>query len=419
ARVALLDLPLAFLVTLSILFFLMWKESERTIHLLLSAAVCGLSVLLKGPVGPMIVTMAVVLNVLLLGGGATFRRRWKESILAVVLFLAIAGSWTGAMYLIWSDLFIQEVYNELIKARFLTSYSTGPEAVLGGILLLLLPWSFLYLRSLASTLGRGLHHENRSALWLLAWSLASLVPFLLLKVKFERYLLVAVPPAVLLLCTVPYRSSLWQKLAFRSTAVLYGLVGLGLIAFGFWFRVSPLWVMALLLILLGLFCFRAWKARDLAATALTAGLFHMVLFGLFYPGIGIQAIPPDLLSEIRRNAAPVYYYRGDNPGLLSIKLRKSIQKVKGPAELKQLSESGVKIIVEEKYEKEFSEVLTKAGLPASQPALRFTSFYSRVGWINFPREGTTVEDWKRAFDERSLEGLKTGFALYYVKRGKV
>jgi hypothetical protein len=145
-----------------------------------------------------------------------------------------------------------------------------------------------------------------------------------------------------------------------------------------------------------------------------AGLFNMALFGLLYPGFGIQRTPPELLYVLKQRPAEVFYYKGDNPGMLSIRMKRSVQKVITPADLKSGADRGIYLIVEDRLVPDLKYVSMLAGVTVHEPLLIFDSFYSRRSWIKFAREGTTRDDWRMAFKERSIDGLKTGFGLYYI-----
>ncbi len=440
ARLALLDLPLAFFVTLTVYFFLLWKggEGERAWdtgigggakgavkggprrYLLYAAIAAGLSALIKGPVGPGVAGLVMLLHFFIFGGWGELRRRWVDLLLSIVFFFAVVAPWPVVMYIKWGGLFTSELFNELIYARFMTSYSTGPEVIIGGLMLLLLPWSFLYVRAFLAMLLHGLEPQYKRQLWLLAWTLAAMLPFLLLKVKFERYVIVAMPPAIMTLSAMPYKSTFWKGVAFRICALFYSALGLFFISFGYWFRLTNGAVLALLILFILLFFVFMWRAgskgrtKSLIVAAFSVGLFNMALFGLLYPGLGIQRTPPELLYILEQKPKQVFYYKGDNPGMLSIRIKRSVQKVLTPGDLKSGSEKGIYLIVEEDKLTDLKYAAVLAGVSLNEPLLKFKSFYSRRSWVKFARKGATGEDWKRAYKERSLDGLKTRFSLYYI-----
>ncbi len=420
ARLALLDLPLAFFVTLSVYFFLLWKDGGRRRYVFCAAIACALSALTKGPVGPGVALFAVLLNYFILGGWAEFRKRWSEVVVAILIFFVVLLPWPLVMYFKWGDLFTAELLNELVHSRFSGSYSTGSDAVIGGLLLLLLPWSFLYIRAFLSMLLHGLESKYKRQLWLLGWTLAALLPFLLLKVKFERYVIVALPPAVMMLCAMPYKSLLWKGITHRFSALFYTAIGLFFISFGYWFMLTNSAVLILLILFLAFFFCYMWRAggsersKSFVVAAVAVGLFNMALFGLLYPGFGIQKTPPELLYVLEQRPKEVFYYKSDNPGMLSIRLKRSIQKVLTPNDLKKGADKGIYLIVEDRLKKDLKHLSMLAGVSIDEPLLSFKSFYSRRSWVKFAREGVTGDDWRTAFKERSLDTLKTGFGLYFI-----
>lgn len=411
-RMQMLDLPLALFVTLSVYLFVRYRDGGRLVWLVGSAVAAGLGFLVKGPLGPGFAIMAIVVYSLVFRSQDRGGMRWWHALVALAALIAVVIPWPLAMFELWGERFTRIVDHELTTARF-RGDRTGPEAILGGMLVLVLPWAFLYLVGLVTAFRRWFRERDRVALWLALWNLVLSVPFLLLRLKFERYLMVAVPAAILLVTVVPVGSARAERIARGAGMSLFVLVALTFSFFGVWFGVAPLWAVLALVAVCGAMLWIGWGAARpdvLVRLALAAALGNALLFGVVYPSIGVQRVP-DELARLDAADRPLVYYRGYNPGLLSMNLKRSVRWVEDDDRLPEFGP--ILLIVEdgEKREK-FVEFASESGAWPQEPVATVRTFYSRKAWLRFARESATSEDWKRAFETRDLDDLKATFEVY-------
>ncbi len=244
ARLALPDLPLAFLATLAI-----WSAFER--RWLVAGAAAGLGLLMKGPI-------AIALPALVL-----LPVWWHEHRLRQLPFAGLASAalvcvlvgvpWYAAMTIEHGPAYLQSFFIADNLERFATDRFNDPRPVwfylpiiLGG----LLPWT-MYLVALPWRPAGGLVQRFRTLTtseWrLLAWAGIPLVFFTLSVGKQPRYVLPVLPPLAVLVAGMiaarvyslhpPRRTAL--RVATFATAVLYAVLAVLLL------RARPLFVSAL------------------------------------------------------------------------------------------------------------------------------------------------------------------------------
>jgi 4-amino-4-deoxy-L-arabinose transferase-like glycosyltransferase len=194
ARLALPDLPLAFLITLTIAMAL---ESRW----LLAAVAAGLGVLMKGPVA-----LAVPALVLLPIWWREHRRLPippRALVAAGVVFLLVAVPWYGVMTARHGVEYLESFFVADNLERFATDRFNQPRPVwfylpilLGG----LLPWSVFLLVPIGSVvaLARRQRLLTRDEWRLVLWAAMPLVFFTISVGKQPRYILPVLPPVAML-----------------------------------------------------------------------------------------------------------------------------------------------------------------------------------------------------------------------------
>jgi 4-amino-4-deoxy-L-arabinose transferase-like glycosyltransferase len=205
ARMALPDLPLAALTTAATAFALVAVYDEHRSALpwvLLASAVAALAMLTKGPVGPLLVVLAV-------GGAIALDRRAalirpSHLGLAALAFLVIATPWYAAMAARHGMEYLLGFFGGDNLARFSTPRFNAPRPFgyyLPIIALGLAPWTaftILWIPVLRYALrhpGWGGTIERR----LIAWALLPLLFFSVSLGKQPRYILPVLPPLAILL----------------------------------------------------------------------------------------------------------------------------------------------------------------------------------------------------------------------------
>jgi 4-amino-4-deoxy-L-arabinose transferase-like glycosyltransferase len=323
ARLALPDLPLAFLITLVI-----WSALERRWSVVGVAA--GLGLLMKGPVA--LVVPAVVLVPIWWRERRVTTVRARDLVTAAVLCALIALPWYGAMTLHHGVEYLQSFLVGDNLERFATDRFNAPRAIwfyvpilIGGML----PWS-MYLVTLpwpsAITVARQRRQLTEMEWRLLLWAFVPLVFFTVSIGKQPRYILPVLPPlAILLARSITTRASststdTQSRLAVATwgTAALYAVLAILL------YRARPILIASYpLLHSIGIALFaastvalawiaasRRWRHLPATATICAAALLLSVQFGVL---AGARPEPVERIADlVRANRAqgePVGTYR--------------------------------------------------------------------------------------------------------------
>ena len=221
ARQALPDLPLAFFVTLATWAALValldaprrgLGPRERRFWLLLAALASACAFLVKGPVGPALVTI-VVLPLAALEwkrSGVLMRVTAVDIVLALAAFLVLALPWYAAMAAEHGAGYLERFFLAENFDRFATDRYNAPRPawyylpiVIGG----LLPWSpfmILWLPALRQAWHR--RTMDATALRFVVWAAAPLVFYTLSVGKQPRYILPLLTPLAILLARAMVRA---------------------------------------------------------------------------------------------------------------------------------------------------------------------------------------------------------------------
>jgi len=287
ARLALPDLPLACLVTLTI-----WTSLEQ--RWALAGAAAGLGFLMKGPVA-----VAVPALVLLPIWWREHRRlpMPPRQLAAALLVFALVGlPWYVAMTARHGLAYLDSFFVADNFARFATDRFNEPRPIwfylpilLGG----LLPWSVYLVLPLKSAVAvlqrrRGLTADE----WrLLLWALVPLLFFTISVGKQPRYILPVLPPVAILLARAIGRRVRESEAGGRpglaaatwGTAALLGVLAVLLV------RARPLFIAA-----------HPWLTSvGIAAVAAAAGAFVWIAVSRHWrrlPGVGVACAAVVLLS---------------------------------------------------------------------------------------------------------------------------
>jgi 4-amino-4-deoxy-L-arabinose transferase-like glycosyltransferase len=261
-RAASMDMLLSTGVTLAVgLFALRLFDAAGRWAVPAAWAAMGLATLAKGPLGILIPGLIVV-------GFAAFTRDLKPLRLAlhplgIVLFLAVAGPWYGAIVADQGRHFVDVFLLNHNVARFTSTVHNhpGPFTYYVPVLLAgLFPWSGLLLPALATTRPR----RERLDLFLLLWLLLPLAFFSLAGSKLPGYVLPCLPPLALLMGRAAARFAAGEDegpaWAGRRATAVAGLVLASLVAAGpfvlrsqgepAWRSVVPVGLWALLIALM-------------------------------------------------------------------------------------------------------------------------------------------------------------------------
>jgi len=406
ARQAMLDLPLAFFVSLAIVSGLRWLRTGRWWDAAASGLWLGLSFLTKGPVGIFFFAAGAGAALICLSAGKALRTRGWHWGIALLVMAALSVPWPLAMQQLWGDRFAQIMGEELAARDFGRWHGMAPLSALGGALGLIAPWTPMVIVAIWQHFRQPKAARLPANAWLIATFFLSVLPFFFMA-TFERYMLAVVPVQAVLAAQWLAPGGRVQRLtlAFAALvfAVLAGVVG----SFALWFKlglVIPLLTVGLAVT--GLVA--AWKGvNPVRVVALSAAVLSLV-FGGLYPRLGLNHLPAGIEHII--GARPTYAFDRLQPAMLSPRLGRSVQPFT-PARV--LPGQPVLVFVDQFVQPEFTKQLQAAGLTA-QELTRFKTFYSRKAWIRFARGDATAADWQTALKTRSLDGLRTDLIGFEV-----
>ncbi len=309
ARAATTDLPLAALMSFSLLFLYLWLRPQirpggpaNRVWLWAAAAFLGLAVLAKGPVAIVIEGLVLVLM------AARFRRRdWLRQVLspgAILAFCIVTLPWYVAVS-IRTPAFLKVFFWQNNIQRFASNRYQHPQPAwfyLPILLLALFPWSGWGLLPLAKLFGRRAANGRASQpeppadglLWFLwLWLIVVVGFFSLSQSKLPGYILPAIPAAILLVAfaAASRPTPRWPGLI---SAVLTGAVPIGILAFPWLFTPNAwrpparyflhnptLWMAGVGTVVV--LCILVWRRRFTAYVALTCAILAAAAWSLTGP----------------------------------------------------------------------------------------------------------------------------------------
>lgn len=408
ARQAMLDLPLAFFAALAVWQFIRWQRTRGVGDLLGCALWLGIAFLLKGPVGMLFFLAGAGGALWATGTWRLLREHSGQCLLALLVLAAICVPWPLAMHLIWADRFTDILGEEITARKFGKSTGVAPLSALGGALGLIAPWT------LAVILAAGQHFrqpqkERPAAIsGLIAWVVISVIPFFFMQ-AFERYMLAVLPAQAVLAASWLQRGGRLQLIALGVGVVIVAVAACGFATFAFWFKLA-FWLPLVAFALTGWLFWRVNRPAAAPSVALGAAVVLTVVLGGIYPTLGLSNLPPDVRQTVGQRVARTFNSR--QPGLLSMHLGYSVQNFR--ADRLQPGQTEV-VFVASDARPQFEETARAAGLVAREIS-RFPTLYSRKAWARFARRDATAQDWRAAFRQRSLDGLRSSFLIFEISR---
>lgn len=409
SRRAMLDIPMALLVIASMERLLCWKLEGGTRKAALSGLLLGLATLIKPTA--LLFGAAGIISLFLAGPERSSSAPRKQLIAYFLMFLFVAIPWWFIVYQKYPEL-LQQRWQEQIDRRELSwlHIETIPSW-LGGLLGLILPWSIITVAATFSFLKRkaaGLETPER---WLALWLVISSVPFLFLK-TFERYLIPVLPVMAILVSS--YFETLDEQARRKHlliSTVLLGIPAMLIAGFVGWFSCSLMAALAIpsfwLLMWLGA------SAGSVKTSALSAAGILAITMGMALPSIGIGALPQ--IPTVCRDSKFAIIGSSMFP-TLSLRQGEAVPTL--PVDPRALSaslpDSKTTLLIRNDHVSALETALVLAGRNAKKVA-SYGIFQSRKTFVRFPRPGVTLEDWKVAIRERSLDTLRVPCAIYLLE----
>jgi 4-amino-4-deoxy-L-arabinose transferase-like glycosyltransferase len=409
SRRAMLDIPMAFLVICSIERIVCWKSSGGVKKAAFSGGLLGLAMLIKPTA--ILFGFTGLISLLLFGPKRSPSARLVDLVFFALGFLLLAAPW----WLLVADRYpelLQQRWQEQIAHRELSwIHIEAIPSLLGGVLGLIVPWSFIAIAALFSFLKKksaGLETPER---WLAIWVILSIVPFLFIK-TFERYLIPILPVMAILVSS--YLETLGhgaRKKHLLIATFLIGIPCLFIAGFVGWFHcslhaaylVTGAWVIMLLVSLSG---------SAISSALAGAGLLSLVM-GVALPSIGIGALPrfPDACKNTNLTMVGSQIFP-----TLPLRQGKLIPTLPVDPELlaSSLPPEKTTLIVRDKNIQGLTQALEISAREARKVAT-FGAFQSRKTFVRFPRPDVTDKDWKTAIQNRSLDSLRIPCSIYLLE----
>jgi len=409
-RMAILDLPLAFLACMAVYLALRWGRSAHVGWLLLSAVCLGLSFLLKGPIGFIFFGAAALGALFVFGRWRFAASRWPHLGAATAVLLAICVPWPVLMAYLWPDFLV--IVDQEVAARHVGIHNLGDFfSTFGGALGLVFPWSIVLIAAFVSALRHSGEQSGSKGLWLFIWFFGSMIPFFFIT-TYGRYMTPAIPAACVLCAYWFERGSgrLRSGLLVVSASLMAGM-SLFFCLFFLWFGHGvPEAILCLLFLVLLMWITIA--TRNAHVVAGFVALLLALMMGGLYPSLGINAMPKEIESVI--GDAPVVSYNSSQPSMLSIRLQRSAIKLIGVREKfrRALTDFDGFAFMREEDVAGFEDLAARLDIHVER-AGQFRTFYSRHTWVRFARKDATIDDWKKAMETHSLENLKS--TIYYYR----
>ena len=409
SRRAMLDVPMAFLLWLSIERGLKWHSDGGAMRAIAAGVLMALSTLIKPTA--ILFGVTAMISLFLLGPKRSPHAKLHHLLYMLLALLLVALPWWYLVYQQYPEL-LKDRWTEQIAHRELTWFH--PEALpslLGGMLGLILPWSISSIFALVAFSRRkaeGLENHQR---WMVLWVILSALLFLTMK-TFERYLIPLLPAMTILTATYLQDLEPLRRIRhLRTATIVAGIPCLLIAAFVGWFDTSLL-AAALITFFWLLMWWSAGQGRILSC-ALCSSAQLAIVMGIGLPSIGIGALPtiPTICEGTQFATVKI-----DLLPTLALRQEKAIPILKTDSESmkRHLPDQKSTLFVMDSHLQETEEVLDSLGR-SSRSVATFGLFRSRKIFTRFPRADATGEDWLLAIQSRSLDRLRIPCTLLLVE----
>ena len=412
SRRAMLDLPLATCVALTVLFALLAMRGRGTMAYLFPAVLAlAAGFMIKGPLAVWFV-IAALLAARLRPLDDMRRPSLWTGFFAATGFLLLAGAWPLWVYSETPDVWARLVADAADR-QFGEFGWRNLTAVPAALLAISLPWTGA---SVAALRGRFASVADRRVLeWLVAWVLIAALPFFFFR-TFERYLLPLAVPMALLAAYALRRGVVGLRWKLLSAVALATAPVLLIALLSFWLGTAPaaanwLPIAALSVVLLGwVLALVAAIGRHVKTVCVSLIVMTALTLGVLYPGLGVNRIPDEVVVGLR--GAAIAHFDSPYPGTMSVVLGRNVPRIRAEdsaALATWAGKSGRLVLREEDLEKLLAACRSERILPLIERD--FSMFYARVSFARFARPGTTTRDWLRAIRARAAEPLKPRFFI--------
>lgn len=402
------DVPVATLSAAALLWFIRWYKRERFRYALLSSLCIITGFLTKGPVVFVVFGAGIAaLAITDVSMYAWLQRNWYKIFSLTLFAVAITMSWFVYVYTQYPQTSTNMLLHELQDRRF-PHLSLTP---IFGIFLLSTPWNLIAIQTIWQHLVKKITN-TRSHTYII-WLGLTLLPFFFIR-SFERYLFGSLIPLLLLLAmpnNINYKISARLGLMLILPVILLiqiaalAIAGMS-VSLGINF-LTMIW-----------YTFHWWQTRNITHMAISAAILWTITLGVTYPQLGINQVPPQLISQLRNQE--IVLFNGPQPAFLPILLKRSLIHIDGhwrlPSRLLQPC-SEFWLLSEDFNTISVLQGLKQLNFIATQNK-KFSVFSSRVTWANMFRPGTTwIEAWN-AIRAGKLETVIPQVVLYKARNSQ-
>ncbi|MFV2004754.1 MAG: ArnT family glycosyltransferase [Gammaproteobacteria bacterium] len=412
-RRLMLDIPVAALSGLAILFLIYWRLNGWVLNVIVSGVALGLAFLIKGPVAFFFYFSAFAALLIATPGSGTFlRRSWLSGLVGLLAFSLIAVPWFAYLAVQYPELLLATFASEVAE-RELFSFSFSPAF---SLFIIALPWSPVLISVLLQknqpvVNKEGINDNIDNKKFLIFWLIFSILPFFFFK-SFSRYLYGCMIPLSLLvsMLILEQHNLRRHRIWLRAGAVLSLIVGALILSLVIWFSG---WQLILIVPILLMFAFILywWHSVNLLQMAFLSALYWLGIISIAYPMLGINKIPDGLLERVKGEY--VVLFAGPQPAMLPIVSGKGMRDTSRLWTLPEAQRDSCKGFLLFSPVKHFITARMQLDkLKHNWVELgRYKVLSSRGSWVRIAHEDATDEDWKRAFIERDLGILATEIIL--------
>lgn len=413
-RRLMLDIPVAALSAMAILFLLYWLNYRHAGYIIGSGIFLGLGFLVKGPVAFFFYFSALLALIVVVPGiHENGRRSWSAGLTGLLSFLFVAAPWFIYIYIQYPDL-LASTFSSEVAERELLSVSVSPVF---SLLLMALPWSPVAVAIMFRKQQPLPKIENKFNVefdrkkFLIFWLIVSILPFFFFK-SFTRYLYGCMVPLSLLVSILIFEKDrlAGYKVWLRTGAGLSLLIGAMLVFLLVWFK-GWQWVLVAPLLFMLAFILCWWRPQNLQLMAVMSIFFWMGIIGMVYPALDINRVPDGVVEKVKGEY--VVLFAGPQPAMLPIVagvgMRDTSRLQTLPVE-KRDSCKGILIFSPVKHFITARMQLDKLNHSWTELG-RYRVVSSRGSWLKIAHEDATAEDWKYAFLNRDLDSLATDIIL--------
>jgi 4-amino-4-deoxy-L-arabinose transferase-like glycosyltransferase len=407
SRRLMLDIPVAALSAAAFCCYLRWltptplsplpDDKHRTFSLpwLIASALClSAALLTKGPIAGVVFGAGLLALFFFREQRELMIGRWWWHIPLALMAAALPLYWIVYVRQHYGVELAAATQDEL-EARQLLNISADP---LIGIITLSLPWSFIALHGLWT-------RRNEADIRMLGlWLLLTLLPFFFVRI-FERYLIGSLAPLALLAAIhLEAHAPRWtRRLGSLLPALITVVLGLLLWRFE---RNAWCW----LIVPLAYFLWAWWRptlnAKHLVASA---ALLWSAGWGLAFPALGVNAIPQEVVALAHDRQ--VTLFAGPQPALLPILSKRPLHQTSTLTQA-DLGRDALLIVRAEDTDTMKAQLLA-LGVSA-RPLFEYRALTSAGSGVRFAREGASRDDWRLAWEARTVAPLMSTIRVYEV-----